>query len=408
MRKDILNEINFLRKEGKIVINKSELARRLGCNRKTVAKYLNESCCISDKSNNREYTSKLDNFKPIIIEKVDCYGASAKSVYDFIVKKGFSGKYGIVKKFVKEYKNENRNTATIRFETSPGLQAQVDWKENFKLLNKNNEIFEINIFLIVLGYSRLKYIQLTSNRNQKTLFDCLVNSFKYFKGIPKEILFDNMSTVVDRKVSTFKTITLNDKFKHFSKEIGFTPVLCRPYRPQTKGKVEALAKLMDRLKVYNKEFNTFDDINNIIKAFNEDINNEIISGLFESPNNRYQREKEYLIPLPSDETLAPFIAKYKDYKVSKESLILFNGQKYSVPTLLIGKYVTVKDTDTHIQIYYNSDLITSHQKSEKVFNYKLDHAKEILKSDALKSKSDKEIEAFIEKNLKSLDIFLDQ
>lgn len=109
------------------------------------------------------------------------------------------------------------------------------------------------------------------------MFDCLVNSFKYFKGIPKEILFDNMSTVVDRKVSTFKTITLNDKFKHFSKEIGFTPVLCRPYRPQTKGKVEALAKLMDRLKVYNKEFNTFDDINNIIKAFNEDINSEIIS-----------------------------------------------------------------------------------------------------------------------------------
>lgn len=92
----------------------------------------------------------------------------------------------------------------------------MDWKENFKLLNKNNEIFEINIFLIVLGYSRLKYIQLTSNRNQKTLFDCLVSSFKYFKGIPKEIFFDNMSTVVDRKVSTFKTITLNDKFKQLA------------------------------------------------------------------------------------------------------------------------------------------------------------------------------------------------
>ena len=76
-------------------------------------------------------------------------------------------------------------------------------------------------------------------------------------------------------------------------------------------------------------------------------------------------------------------------------MILFNGQKYSVPTLLIGKYVTVKDTD--IQIYYNSDLITSHQKSKKVCNYKPDHAKEILKSDALTNKSDQEIEAFIEK-----------
>lgn len=130
IRKDILNEVNFLRKEEKIVINKLELARRLGCTRKTVAEYLNESYCISDKSSNRECTSKLDNFKSIIIEKVDCYAANAKSVYDFIVKKGFSGKYGIVKKFVKEYRNENRNTGTIRFETSPGLQAQVDWKKN--------------------------------------------------------------------------------------------------------------------------------------------------------------------------------------------------------------------------------------------------------------------------------------
>lgn len=88
-------------------------------------------------------------------------------------------------------------------------------------------------------------------------------------------------------------------------------------------------------------------------------------------------------------------------------MILFNGQKYSVPTLLIGKYVAVKDTDTHIQMYYNLDLITLHQKSKKILNYKLDHAKEILKSDVLKSESDKEIEDFIEKNLKSLDIFLD-
>lgn len=86
------------------MINKLKLTRRLGCNCKTVAKYLNESCCISDKLNNREHTSKLDNFKPIIIEKVDCYGASAKSVYNFIVKKVFSEKYKIVKKFVKEYR----------------------------------------------------------------------------------------------------------------------------------------------------------------------------------------------------------------------------------------------------------------------------------------------------------------
>src|SRR5690606_13552573 len=114
------------------------------------------------------------------------------------------------------------------------------------------EFLEVNIFLMVLGYSRIKYLKLTVDRTQKTLFECLYDGFEYFGGAPKEILFDNMSTVVDRSRTIFKNIAINNVFKHFAMDAGFEVITCRPYRPETKGKVETLAKLVDRLMVYNE------------------------------------------------------------------------------------------------------------------------------------------------------------
>ncbi len=117
------------------------------------------------------------------------------------------------------------------------------------MISKHGEIFKINKFLIVLGYSRTKYVCLTTNRNQETLFKSMIEGFKYFGGIPQEILFDNMKTVVDRSKSSFTQVELNTIFKSFSDDAGFKTITCRAYRPQTKGKDEALAKLVDRLKV---------------------------------------------------------------------------------------------------------------------------------------------------------------
>ena len=127
MRKDILNAIMQM-EEVRNLINKSELARRFNCSINTVNKYL-EAQKVTNKPQ-RNYTSKLDDFKGIIIEKVDDYSANGRSVYNFIKDKGFTGSYGTVAKFIKEHKAEEKIKATMRFETTPGFQAQVDWKEN--------------------------------------------------------------------------------------------------------------------------------------------------------------------------------------------------------------------------------------------------------------------------------------
>ena len=200
--------------------------------------------------------------------------------------------------FFSKHKRNEIKKATIRFETTPGQQAQVDWKENLTMISRHGEIFKVNIFLMVLGFSRIKYTCLTTDRKQNTLFLCLINAFKYFGGIPHEILFDNMKTVVDRNISTFSRVQFNETFKHFADDAGFIPIACRPYRPQTKGKVESLAKLTNRLVVYNEEFDDFDQLSKIVSDFNGEINSEVSQAIDEIPFKRLLKEKEYLKPLP--------------------------------------------------------------------------------------------------------------
>lgn len=285
----------------------------------------------------------------------------------------------------------------------PGLQAQVDWKETLRMISKNGEVFIIDIFLIVLGYSRLKFFRLTLDRNQDTLFNCMIDSFKYFGGVPKEILFDNMKTVIDQSRTSYHNVIINESFYQFSKDMGFEVIACRAYRPQTKGKAEALAKLMNRLKPYNYEFDTIEELEKIVIEVNEEINNEISQATNEIPYERYKKEKEYLLKLPNPDLLDNYLTRPIERKVSKESMVTYLNNKYSVPIKYIGKTVTLEVKDDKLNIIYRKEIITTHIISSKHFNYHKDHMIEILKSDAFKYKNDDEIEEIANKNLEIYD-----
>lgn len=401
MRQDVLNEINiFLRGGEKETMSKAAMARIMGCDPRTVKRYLEGY--EPKKKRKILKKSKLDKFKETIISKLEI-GCTSMAIFKFIQKDGYTGSYSLVADFVQKHKEEQIKKATIRFETAPGLQSQVDWKENLKMISKHGELFEVNIFLMVLGYSRTKFLKLTSDKTQKTLFECMNEAFKYFGGVPKEIVFDNMATVVDRANSRIGNVKLNSKFVQYSKDIGFNPITCRIYRPQTKGKVESLAKLVDRLQVYNHEFETYEELEKIAKMFMKEINNEISQGTNMKPIERLAKETKYLLPLPNQEVLNAYTTSPKEYKVSKESMITYKGQKYSVPTYLIGKSVSVKETDEYIHIYYTTNLITKHKKSKKFLNYHKEHIVDILKSDALKGYKDNEIEEFVNNHLSDYD-----
>ena len=259
---------------------------------------------------------------------------------------------------------------------------------------------------MVLGYSRYKYIELTTDRSQNTLFRCLINAFKFYGGVPKEILFDNMKTVVDHAKSSFTSTIFNDSFSYFARDACFKPIACRPYRPQTKGKVESLAKLMDRLKAYNEEFDTWTDLEIIVKNFMYDINNEISQATNERPIDMFYKEKEHLLPKSNLNTLYSYISDQEDntVKVNRESMIKYEGRKYSVPIKYIGERMSVICDDyNNLRIYYNGKFVISHQKTSRPYNYTIDTAYEILKSDAMKNSSDDEILTYVKSNLMQLD-----
>ncbi len=407
MRDDIKDTIAFLAKEDISLFNKAELARRYDCDPRTIDRYLKIlSGELVPKQNTRVYHSKLDDYKTTIINKVDIYGCTAMAVYKFIRKRGYSGKYSIVADFVKHHKDNETKKATIRFETNPGLQAQVDWKEDMTLVNRIGQALKVNIFLMVMGFSRKKFIMITSDRSQETLFQCMIEAFKFYGGLPHEILFDNMKTVVDHAKSSFAQTVFNDRFEPFAKDMGFIPVACRPYRPQTKGKAEALAKLMNRLKAYNEEFDTWDDLIAISNEFLTDINQEMSQGCDDIPDELFKKEKEYLLPLPHMELLNSYISRQeeKTYPVNRESMIKYEGRKYSVPTRYIGERMTVikNDNDT-LSIYYNKQLVVCHAVTNRKYNYTVDTACDILKSDAMKGRSDAEILDFVKNNLLNMD-----
>jgi len=406
MRKDVSKTIAKFTEEELSLMNKSEIARRLGCDRRTVNRYIDLDKAPEQKKEPVTRRKMMDDYKDIVADKVDKYGATAMAVYKFIQKKGYKGQYCTVANYVREHKNNQQKKATIRFETTPGLQAQVDWKESVRMVNRQGEMFVINIFLIVLGYSRLKYVKLTVDRTQKTLFMCLIDAFMFFDGVPHEILFDNMSTVVDRARTTFQNVVLDDTFRCFADDAGFNSLLCRAYRAQTKGKVESLAKLVGRLKVYNEEFDTFEELEAIAKTFVADVNAEVSQATDEVPSERFMREKEHLRPMPCLHMLTLYVSFHKDYTVSAESMINYKGRKYSLPIHYIGKTVHVTEVDDILSIYYNDDLVTSFNRSDKMFTYKRDHAREILASDALSHLGIPEIDAFIENNLSKMDILL--
>ena len=403
MRKDVYERMRYFVLE-KIKPNYAAIARQYDVDPRTVkAAYLRAQ---SDKTavvrKRRSRRIKLDGYQDIIEDKYAA-GCSARSIYDFIVEKGFTGKYTIVKDYCRRFRKAQTKKATIRVEHTIGLSAQVDWKEQVTMTDRNGVSHTFSIFLYVLPYSKFKFLKLTLDQKQDTLFKCLFEAFKATGGIPKEICFDNMSTVVDHKLSDFHHHRFNERFLSFSHDAGFHPIACRPFRPQTKGCVEALARTMGRLKPYDGEFGTINDLNDIVNRLAKRLNYEKSQSNNRKPVELWAKEKEHFRPLNYD--LTRYFDSVQIRKVSQDSMIRFQNHQYSVSPNYIGKEVEIKpDIDgKSIRIFYQGSEIKKHDLTNKQFNYDPRDKHAILKSDLMEDKTDEEIDQYMLNNLSIYD-----
>ena len=384
------------------------IARECGCDWRTAKKRYELQQQIENglELPLKQHKSILDPYVDIINAKMNIAGITASAIYHFLLDTtDYTGKYGLVKNYVKKHKKDIPKKASIRVPKVPGKTGQVDWKEDFTLINKHGEVVVFNIFLFTLPFSEKKYCKLTLDRKQDTVINTLICVFQYIGGIPKDIWFDNMLTIVDA-AKMGKHDRINDKIKQFAKDMGFNPIPCRPRRPESKGSVEALAKLCDRLLAYNHEFETIEDLEKIVKTFNENVNNEVSQSHNRVVNEVYTYEKEYLLPLPNNKIFSSYLSNRETRKVTKDSMITYKNNKYSVPVKYIGFDLNVIEKDNSLYIYDNTKLIRCHQISNNSLNYNKEDVKDILVSDLLRDSTEEKIEAFITENLSQYDNLL--
>ena len=400
MKEALKTQLKIL-KLSNIKPNFSELARQYDLDRRTVKKYYDG---YEGKPVHREKRSKLDKHYELIKHKLSIKGANARAVYEFILseKDPYIGTYSNFSKYIKlkGLKPNKTPKGHPRFETAPGIQAQVDWKEDVSIANKYGKIFTFQVFDYKLGNSRYTHYIYKLYKTRQDVFDCLIESFKATGGVPKEILFDNMSSIVDRD-GEHKNIPT--KVRAFAKDFNFKIKLCKPRHPFTKGKVEAANKFLAWLLPYKGEFETEEELINILEKINKKVNSYPCQETNIPPLLLFQKEKEYLQSLPKDDVIESYLSHDRQTTVRADSLVTYKNSKYSVPPEYIGKPVRLKLIDNTLQIYYSTELIAAHVLNEKRLNYHKEHYRQLL-SGIMKDNDD--VAALAEKNLKQMDTFL--
>lgn len=333
----------------------SEIARKTGHSRGTVRKYLVSEVPPTPQKRSKR-ASKLDGYKEYIISRLHDYPLSAKRIYREIQERGFTGKYTIVKDFVREIRPNAGLSAIYRYETKPGVQSQVDWAECGRI-EIDNQSRKLYCFVMVLGYSRMRYVEFTLQVDVHTLIQCHLNAFRYFGGYTKEILYDNMKQVVLKRSHVSSDSIWNAKFEDFFSHYGFVPRLCRPYRPQTKGKIENSVGFVKRDFLLGGEFCSLSDLNLQAQNWLDRVNSAIHSTTNEVPLERLKEEglRDYAAVLPYRNT------REEDRKISRDSYVSYLGNRYSVPYRYAGRTCSLQISDKTIAIVVSGEVICTHE-----------------------------------------------
>ncbi len=273
-------------------------------------------------------------------------------MFSEIQKRGYEGSYTQVKKVVRAWRWEQQERAFVRFETAPGEQAQMDWGHF-----GNWGGHRLYAFALRLCWSRMRYVEFTQRQDSETLLNCLVHAFHYFGGTTATLLTDNMKTVVSERVDGVPQ--WNPRFLDFAACYGFVPRVCHPYRPETKGKIEACVRFIRTSFWPGLQFSTLADLNRQALDWCEESNGRLHATTRAVPKDRWKQE-----PLLSIAGRPDYDTSYVSHRqVMKDCLISYRGNRYSVPPTYVGKTITIRqalDIDV-VRIFHQQDLIAEHK-----------------------------------------------
>jgi transposase len=326
------------------------IAGALGLARKTVAKILKQHELQRAGTLVRKTTRRprlLDPYEEAMAELLERYpDITAVRLHEELVGKGFRGGYTVIKDRLRAVRPRPLVRPVVRFETAPGVQAQMDYSP-YTIHFASEGVRKVYAFSYILAFSRRQYVRFVESQQLPTTLREHVRAFEHLGGCAATCLYDNMKVVVtgfDGSQPLFNT-----RFVAFATHYGFQPQLCRPYRPQTKGKVERPFYFLETNLLNARSFSTLEHLNEVTRAWLAEVADQRIHRhTHKRPIELHEQEKPHLLPLPDH----PFDTSEVVYRtVMPEGYVAYLQNLYSVPWNYIGALLPVRVTDTELIVY---------------------------------------------------------
>lgn len=348
-------EIRRLRHSEQVSI--SEIGRRLDLDRKTVRRSLRQTTWHPYQRTAVTETL-LTAHADVVRARAPQVHYSARILYQELrASRSYTGSYETVKRFVAPLRavQLQADRALLRFETPPGQQSQIDWGQATVPFRAGPTI--VHVFVLTLGFSRRGFYYACADERMAQFLEAHERAFAHFGGHTREHLYDRPRTVCYPD-DTGRRIW-NPTFKAFADYWGFEPRVCRPYRAQTKGKVESGVKYLKRNFLPGRRFVDLEDFQAQLDEWTATIADRRVHGTtHEEPFTRFARERDALVPLGGQRSFQQEARVSR--LVAEDYLVSLATNRYSVPYRFIGQRVEVQRRGDTLHIFHRDHEIATH------------------------------------------------
>jgi transposase len=338
----------------------SAIARRTGLTRGTVRKYVTRGAEPPAYGPRSPRLTRLTPFERYLRDRIAAFpDLTGSRLHREIRELGYGGGYTVVKDFLREVRPRQSAGFEVRFETPPGRQAQVDFA-HFRTVFTDEPDAEriVWLFSLVLGHSRMQWGRFVLHQDLQTLLRCHAAAFEALGGVPGEILYDRMRTVFHREDAADGHIIYNAALRAFAEHYHYQPKACRPYRAQTKGKVERPFRYVREDFFLGRGFRDLDDLNTQFRQWLDQVANRRTHATTRRVvTEHFAEEQPHLQALPA----GPFQAVLQlERRITRDGMISLDGNLYSVPNATRRRAFEVHSTASEVRILEDGHLIAVH------------------------------------------------